>query len=395
MKYFKSLALSAIAALLLAACGGGDPDVPGSGSPAGAPTTQGTFSAVVSFGDSLSDIGTYAPATSLAGDGTAPYFGGKFTTNSDGVTDPIWVQNLATTLGVIVTPAEVGFGGNSVKCPAAANPTLAGTCTAYGQGGARVTDPNGIGKSGGALTVPMVTQIANHLARFTSFKDTDLILVYGGNNDVLIQFGAFAATANQIQADAAAGTITADQANTLLFNAQTAAQAEIKKAAQELAGYVRTQILAKGGKYVAVMTLSDISDTPFGNTLPASARQVLTDLSNVFNLWLRDGLTGQPVRLIDTFALFKDAYTNPAKYGIVNNTVPTCDPAKISAITGGAVTDGSSLFCNSTPGAPYNGLRTGADVNTWQFADGVHPTTGGHKTISDAFTAQLVSFGWL
>ena len=395
MKYFKSLALSAIAALLLVACGGGDPDVPGSGSPSGAPTTQGTFSAVVSFGDSLSDIGTYAPATSLAGDGTAPYFGGKFTTNSDGVTDPIWVQNLATTLGVIVTPAEVGFGGNSVKCPAAANPTLAGTCTAYGQGGARVTDPNGIGKSGGALTVPMVTQIANHLARFTSFKDTDLILVYGGNNDVLIQFGAFAATANQIQADAAAGTITADQANTLLFNAQTAAQAEIKKAAQELAGYVRTQILAKGGKYVAVMTLSDISDTPFGNTLPASARQVLTDLSNVFNLWLRDGLTGQPVRLIDTFALFKDAYTNPAKYGIVNNTVPTCDPAKISAITGGAVTDGSSLFCNSTPGAPYNGLRTGADVNTWQFADGVHPTTGGHKTISDAFTAQLVSFGWL
>jgi len=25
----------------------------------------------------------------------------------------------------------------------------------------------------------------------------------------------------------------------------------------------------------------------------------------------------------------------------------------------------------------------------------VHPTTGGHKIISDAFTAQLKSFGWL
>ena len=296
---------------------------------------------------------------------------------------------------MLVTPAEVGFGGSSVKCPAAATPALAGTCTGYGQGGSRVTDPSGIGKAGGALTVPMVTQIANHLVRFTSFKDTDLILVYGGNNDVFTQFGVFAATAAQVQADAAAGKITADQANTALFNAQTAAQAGMKLAAQELAGYVRTQILAKGGKYVAVMTLSDISDTPFGNTLPASARQVLTDLSNIFNLWLRDGLTGQPVQLIDTFALFKDGYTNPAKYGIVNNTVPACDPAKISAITGGAVTDGSSLFCNSTPGAPYNGLRTGADVTTWQFADGVHPTTGGHKIISDAFTAQLRSFGWL
>ena len=47
------------------------------------------------------------------------------------------------------------------------------------------------------------------------------------------------------------------------------------------------------------------------------------------------------------------------------------------------------------PGAPYNGLRAGADVTTWQFADSVHPTTGGHKVISDTFAAQLHSFGWI
>ena len=29
--------------------------------------------------------------------------------------------------------------------------------------------------------------------------------------------------------------------------------------------------------------------------------------------------------IIDTFALFKDGYQNPSKYGIVNNTVPACD----------------------------------------------------------------------
>jgi phospholipase/lecithinase/hemolysin len=241
----------------------------------------------------------------------------------------------------------------------------------------------------------MVTQIANHLTRFGSFKDTDLILVYVGNNDVLVQFDTFAAKAAQIQADAAAGTITADQANQALFAAQTAAQAEMKKAALELAGDVRAQILAKGGKYVAVMLLSDIADTPFGNSLPATARPVLTDLSRIFNLWLRDALTGAPVQLIDTFTLSKDVYTNPAKYGIVNNTATACDAAKISAITSGAVTDGSSLFCNSTPGAPYNALSAGADVTTWQFADGVHPTTGGHKIISDAFAAQLHAFGWI
>jgi phospholipase/lecithinase/hemolysin len=382
-----------LSGLLLAGCGGGDPDVPGTGTPAGAPTSKGTFTAVVSFGDSLSDIGTYAPATSLTGNGQAPYFGGKFTTNS--TTGTVWVENLSTALGVVTTPAQVGFGASSVMCPAAASPALATTCTAYGQGGSRVTDPNGIGHAGGALTVPMVTQIANHLTRFGTFKSSDLILVYGGNNDVFTQFGVFAATAAQIQADAAAGKLTADQANQALFAAQTSAQAAMKVAAQELANDVTTQILAKGGKYVAVVLISDIADTPFGNSLPASAKPVLTSLSQVFNLWLRDGLTNQPVQLIDAYAIFKDGYSNPSKYGIVNNTTPACDVAKINAITHGAVTDGSSLFCNGTPGAPYNGLTTGANVTTWQFADSVHPTTGGHKIISDAFTAQLRAFGWI
>lgn len=380
-------------AAFLAACGGGEGTIAGSGSPTGAPTTKGTFTALVSFGDSLSDIGAYAPATSLTGNGAPPYFGGKFTTNS--ATGTVWVENLAKTMGVIVTPAEVGFGPSSVKCPAAANPALAATCTGYSQGGSRVTDPNGIGRAGGALTVPMKTQIANHLARFGGFKASDLILLYGGNNDVFTQFGAFTTAAAQVQADAAAGKLTADQANAALFAAQQLAQEAMKKAALELATYVKDDILAKGGKYVAVMTLSDIADTPFGNSLPASVRPVLTDLSLVFNLWLREGLTGQAVQIVDTYPIFKDGYANPAKYGIVNNTVPACDAAKIAAITGGKVTDGSSLFCNTTAGAPYNGLRTGADVNTWQFADGVHPTAGGHKIISDAFTTQLKAFGWL
>ena len=62
-------ALSAIAgAALLAACGGGDAE------PA---TTR-----VVSFGDSLSDLGAYTGATSLTPTpGAAPFFGGRFTTN--------------------------------------------------------------------------------------------------------------------------------------------------------------------------------------------------------------------------------------------------------------------------------------------------------------------------
>jgi phospholipase/lecithinase/hemolysin len=393
MKSIRSWALTAVAAALLAACGGDDPAVPGSGQPAGAPTTRGTFTAVVSFGDSLSDAGAYAPATSLTGDGRAPYFGGKFTTNGAGGT--VWVENVATQLGIALTPAEVGFAGTSVKCPAAAVPALANSCTAYGQGGSRVTDANGIGKATGALTVPMKTQIANHLARFTSFKASDLIMVWGGNNDAFIQFGAFSAAATAIQTDALAGRITPDQAKTQLFQAQTAAQAEMKKAALELAGYVKTEILAKGGVYVAVFNLPDSTLTPFGSTLPADAKPVLSALVDTFNLWLQEGLTGVPVKIVDQNTPGKDVYARPAAYGITNNAVPACDATAISAITRGAVTDGSSLFCNATVGAPFYGLRAGASINTWQFADGVHPTPGGHKIISDYVLAQLRAFGWI
>lgn len=389
------IAASAIATALLTACGGGDDAyIPGTAAPAGAPTTAGSFTAVVSFGDSLSDVGTYAPATSLTGNGAPPFFGGKFTTN-DGANGTVWVENVATTLGLLVTPAEVGFAGQSVACPAAANPALAGTCTAYGQGGSRVTDPIGNGNAGGALTVPLNTQIARHLARFGSFKASDLIFVYGGSNDVFAQFGVVGAVAAQAQADAAAGLIPPEQVTVRVQQAVLSAHVGMQLAAQELAGYIKDEILAKGGVYVAVMGLSDIGDTPFGNSLPASLKPVLSDLSVTFNFWLREGLNGQPVQWIDTWTLFKQSYNDPAAFGFTNNTVPACDGAKIAAITGGAVTDGSSLFCNATVGAPFNGIRDGADVNTWQFADGVHPTTGGHKAISDVFLGQLRSFGWI
>jgi phospholipase/lecithinase/hemolysin len=390
--------VSLLGAALLVACGGGDTTLPGSGAPAGAPTTKGSFTALVTFGDSLSDQGAYSPATSLTGNGQAPFFGGKFTTNIDGNQGTVWVENLATTLGLAVYPAEMGFGASSVKCPVKlVVPAAAALCTSYGQGGSRVTDPDGIGRNNGAgaLTVPMVKQIANHLAAFGSFKPTDLILVWGGNNDAFVQFGAFAAKAGAIQANAVAGKITADEAKRQLYDAQTAAQYGMKTAALELSGYVRDQILAKGGKYVAVFNLPDSTLTPFGGTLSKDAREVLVTLVDTFNLWLRDGLTGQPVQWVDQNGPGKDVYANPAKYGLVNNTVPACDAAKISVITGGAVTDGSSLFCNATPGRPYNGLRTGANVDTWQFADGVHPTRGGHKIISDHVTGQLKAFGWI
>jgi phospholipase/lecithinase/hemolysin len=394
MRCLKAFSVWLLAGTLLVGCGGGDPDVPGSGSPSGAPTTPGAFTAVVSFGDSLSDMGTYAPATVVPGTDPPVYLGGRFTTNfsSGGASATIWVEDVAAALGLVITPAEVGFAGRSTKCPIAATvPALADTCTGYGQGGARVTDPAGYNHAGGALTVPVKTQIANHLARYTSFKESDLILVSVGFNEVFVVFeGQYVPAVLDAQAQAQAGTISEDQFKALVFAAQTQAQAAMKTAALELADLIRTDILAKGGKYVAVTNLLNMALTPEASALPEGIRPMLTILPETFELWLREGLAGQPVQFLDVHALFDDAIAHPAAYGFVNVTAPACDAARMPAAA-----KGSALFCNTTPGAPYNALAASADVNTWLFADLNHPTVGGHKAVADFVMQQLRSFGWL
>lgn len=41
-----------------------------------------------------------------------------------------------------------------------------------------------------------------------------------------------------------------------------------------------------------------------------------------------------------------------------------------------------------------NTLRTNANA-TWLYADGAHPTTGGHKALADYVIGQIKEFGWI
>lgn len=379
------IATLAAAALIVAGCGGGNTDSP-------------VATRVVSFGDSLSDLGTYTPATQIPqgqAAGVPPFFGGKFTTNthtgytatSNTSTANIWVEWIAARLGVAITPAEVGFITTRVPCPAAAS-GIAFSCSGYGQGGARVTDPNGIGKSSGALTIPIVDQIASHNTRtvpgFTAgFGPGDIVFVYGGNNDVFVQFGAVGQGL---------------PAPTAIANVVTAAN--------ELAALVKNEILAKGAQRVAVMTLADSSATPFGASLGVGPvadgqRAFLRQLSAEFNTALVAGLDGSAARIIDARTLAASALANAASFGITNTTDAACDPAKIALLTGGRVNDGSTLFCNaSSLPAPaplpfINTLKTGASASTYAFADGVHPTTAAHKVFADQVWSALKDFGWV
>jgi outer membrane lipase/esterase len=420
----------AAAALIVAGCGGGTTDSP-------------LVSRVVVFGDSVSDLGAYTPATqiplaALGGAtgqtaGEAPHFGGKWTTNSHTgyacqadtsaglpgvlVRNPannqlicnntsnanIWVEWVAARLGVAITPAEVGFGpaANRRKCPVQFTiPALAGSCTGYAQGGSRVTNPAGIGNPNGNgivvtngvpgptfMTVPMVTQVADHLAAFNGFSGDDIVFVLGGNNDVFIQFGV--------------GGPSQPPADDPLAAVQTAAT--------ELATLVKDEIIAKGAKRVVVMTLPDFTVTPAFSGLPEQNKAFLNQLAEAFNAALLAGLSGSSARTIDLRAAGAAVLANPSAFGITNATDAACDPAKISAFTGGRITTGSAVFCNAAPAAlftaaapagpglarSFNGLKTGASASTYLFADGVHPTTGGHKILGDQVWSALKDFGWV
>ncbi len=192
MNFFKSSWAALGAALLVAACGGG-----GDGNQA----PRIAFTSIVSFGDSLSDVGTYRVG-SIAAAG-----GGKFTVNdaTNPNTPTVWTEFLAAEMGLTSCAARVGGYGVA--------PVAKTGCRNYAQGGARVENPKGVGNATGAgditgaLTHPVVTQIANYAIDNGSanFTDTQLVTVAAGANDI---FGL----TDQLKADAAAVGATAGAA---------------------------------------------------------------------------------------------------------------------------------------------------------------------------------------
>lgn len=187
------LAIAAMALAILAGCGGSSPE-------AGDQTLRVKFNSQVSFGDSLSDVGSYNVGT------IAALKGGKFTINGDNtainatLTGRNWTELVAAQLGLPAPCAALtGLDGTApgFNVPRKAN---AG-CYGYAQGGARVTNPVGpgniaTGAATGFMTVPLVTQVANHLAAVGGkFKGDELVLVMAGGNDVLFLLSKLSADA--------------------------------------------------------------------------------------------------------------------------------------------------------------------------------------------------------
>ena len=352
---FAQLATASAAFALLAACGGGSDD--NNSTPAGGVKLQ-----VVSFGDSLSDVGTYSPVA------TANFGGGRFTTNPG----QVWVQDVAQYYGDTLTPAMTGGFGVAPQAQAGLG---------YAQGGALVTNPIGINHVStdpanyqGALTVPVVQQVKNYLAAHGSFNPGQLVIIEAGSNDVLYNFQA-----------ASSGAISVD-----------AAKAAIGQAAIDLTGVIAT-VLQHGATHVLVSNVPDIGTTPQGLMISAQNRALLSQASLGFNAALTAGLTQtgllSKVILLDIVTPLANITANFGQFGFaVSNTGTACNLQAMAAAAQKFGEPNPQAFATSLFCSPETLTVAGAD-QTYMYADTVHPTTHLHALYAQAAEQAIAKTG--
>lgn len=364
-----SLTATAVA-LMLAACGGG-----------------GDYERLVSFGDSLSDVGSYETP------GIAAVGGGKYTVN--GVGDQIWLERLADTLDLPAPcAAQTGLNSSGSLAAFAAPEANHPNCTAYGQGGSRVTHPIGPWNAAltastdpttafqgqlGQLTVPLATQVANHLAAHGGiFRGDDLVTALAGGNDLFMLAGAISTRVTELVTGGMDLTTATDTAVAEAVQAMGVAGAE-------LATLVKTQMLAKGAQRVVVVNLPNVGLTPSSIAQGANGQALATAMTQAFNGQLAAGLANTPgVLLVDAYARSNDQAANPARYLLSDIDTPACDGASpLNPLLG------YSLTCTTAS------TLTGVDVSRYAYADSVHPTPYAHQLLADFVTAEMRRVGWL
>jgi phospholipase/lecithinase/hemolysin len=228
----------------------------------------GQVRGIVSFGDSLSDLGNFYKATGgMVPPTSLHYDQGRFSNGS------IWLESVARDLGVAVPVASVNGG------------------TDYAYGGAMTG--TGYTKSsflGATASVPNIgTQINTYLASNTP-SATQLFTIWGGANDFL----------------------NGGQTNPLI-------------PAQNIAMEIETLAQA-GAKHFLVLNLPPLGELPATSSLTAPIPQELNALAAAFNGILSTETSqlqqslGIQIQTVDVYSLFENAFANPAQYGFTNVT---------------------------------------------------------------------------
>jgi phospholipase/lecithinase/hemolysin len=384
---FARIAVACAAFATLVACGGGSDNnnSNASSTPAGGVKLQ-----VVSFGDSLSDVGTYSPVI------TASFGGGRYTTNPG----EVWTQKVAEYYGDTLTPAYVGGFGLALK---------ANGGFGYAQGGSDVSRVDGIGFAPNNMaqtTWPVTQQIQQYVTDHGSFNSNQLVLINSGANDILQNLSTML---TKIQTQVAQLT-DPSQASAVI---QSVAFSTVGPMAQTLGGQVAT-ILAKGATHVVVMDVPDIGKTPLAASLAVQFNSsqvplVISGIVATYNGVLQQTLAAlgvsSKVIYITTSDWLNPVLSNPSAQGFSNTTGTACTVAQMSAnatayakanpsvLTGGITAEqygqlfGSSLFCS-----PNTLTVAGAD-QSYVFADTIHPTTHAHAAFATFVEGKIAATG--
>jgi len=285
---------------------------------------------VVVFGDSLSDPGNI-PGLS---DGvnfppSPPYVGNRF---SNGPTYSEWLPDL---LGGTFDPSlNFAVGG-----------ALTGEDN---QNSNRPSDLPGSDLSG--VVLPGIeTQVDGFLDGGGQLDADDVVIVYGGANDIFV-------------AAETAATLPVEDIPALVQGTAATAAANL--------GMSVVRLNDAGGRYVILPNLPNLGATPGFTAGGADSITLATNFTLAHNLALGQAAenlgdqTGANIVLFDVNGIFNDILADPERYGITNTTEACIDV--VACVTGDLDTQ-----------------------NQFLFFDGVHPTAGVHAQVADILATTI------
>jgi len=286
------------------------------------------FTAIYSFGDSLSDAGnlyllSLNPANGIAHQPLLPYSNGRFSNGN------VWTQDLANALGLgPLNPSLSPLGGNDY---------------AYGGATTGTTDIHT------ATFIDLPSQIGQfESAHPLGASPTALYTLWIGANDV---FGAL-------------GALKAGEID------KTEAVKVVGEAAQNEANAASTLSLL-GAKDLLVFDLPNLGLTPSYNTSPQQG-----EASTLAALYNRDltadlgSVTGLKIFTADTYFYLGYVVGHKGEFGFTNAT---------DACWTGNDTGGAGTLCGTTM----------AEQDQYLFWDDVHPTAAGHVLLSNLALSAL------
>ena len=308
-------AAACASAVLLAACG--------SSSTADAITP----SRMISFGDSISDIGQNPN-------------GRAYSVNNGTINN--WTEEVANRHGLSISAAKVGG-------------------TSYAQGNARVALPD----ASGVTNAPSVTQqIDSYLAANPTFQERDFVLISGGQSDLIAGMNAYLA-----------GTLSYDDYMAGLTTAGNQLAAQVKRL--NTAGAPR--VLSIGTINVSRTLWAKNLDNvyPTADPKPTAVLQSATEAFNQALLVALRPMDGRYVLYSDAEYYFNTMTGNPGAYSFSISDRPICTTADATNAQNVGTDQINSSLCTADT------LVAGADVNNYLFADTISFTPRAHTRFGD------------